>query len=164
MQETWVWSLGWNDPLEKEMITSLVFLPGKIPWAEELGRICSTELQKSLTWLSNSTTIKLPEYGFVHFGSIFSYLWYVLSVCRSFIYFCESFLWVKSLEFLLLPWFFFSPETHFVSILDLFFNLSLILAPYFQAYQILLSFIFLLIVFIFKIYLVYLIRHNPIFF
>ena len=28
MQETWVWSLGWEDPLEKKMATS-VFLPGK---------------------------------------------------------------------------------------------------------------------------------------
>ena len=32
MQETqgmWVQSLGWKDPLEKEMATTLVFLPGK---------------------------------------------------------------------------------------------------------------------------------------
>ena len=28
MQETWVWSLGWEDPLEKKVATS-VFLPGK---------------------------------------------------------------------------------------------------------------------------------------
>ena len=29
MQETWVWSLGWEDPLEKEMQPTPVFLPGK---------------------------------------------------------------------------------------------------------------------------------------
>ena len=29
MQETWVQSLGWEDPLEKEMATSPVFLPGE---------------------------------------------------------------------------------------------------------------------------------------
>ena len=29
MQETWVQSLGWEDPLEKEMATTSVFLPGK---------------------------------------------------------------------------------------------------------------------------------------
>ena len=29
MQETWVQSLGWEDPLEKEMETSPVFLPGE---------------------------------------------------------------------------------------------------------------------------------------
>ena len=29
MQETWVGSLGWEDPLEKDMATTLVFLPRK---------------------------------------------------------------------------------------------------------------------------------------
>ena len=29
MQETWVRSLGWEDPLEKGMATTLGFLPGK---------------------------------------------------------------------------------------------------------------------------------------
>ena len=28
-QETWVWSLGWEDPLEKDMATTPVFLAGK---------------------------------------------------------------------------------------------------------------------------------------
>ena len=37
-QETWFQSLGLEDPLEKEIAThssNPVFLPGKIPWAEE---------------------------------------------------------------------------------------------------------------------------------
>ena len=29
MQETWVRSLGWDDPLEKGMTTTPVFLPGE---------------------------------------------------------------------------------------------------------------------------------------
>ena len=29
MQETWVLSLGWEDPLEKEMVPTPVFLPGE---------------------------------------------------------------------------------------------------------------------------------------
>ena len=29
MQETWVWSLGWEDTLEKEMTTHSIFLPGE---------------------------------------------------------------------------------------------------------------------------------------
>ena len=29
MWETWVWSLGWEDPLEKEMATHSSILPGK---------------------------------------------------------------------------------------------------------------------------------------
>ena len=35
MQETWVRSLGWEDPLEKEMTTHTSILAWKIPWTEE---------------------------------------------------------------------------------------------------------------------------------
>ena len=38
MQETWVLSLGWEDPLEKEMTTHSSNLVWKIPWTEEPGR------------------------------------------------------------------------------------------------------------------------------
>ena len=37
MQETWVWSLGWEDCLEKEMATLSRILAWKILWAEEPG-------------------------------------------------------------------------------------------------------------------------------
>ena len=36
-QETWVRSLGWEDPLEKEMATHSSILAWRIPWTEELG-------------------------------------------------------------------------------------------------------------------------------
>ena len=39
MWETWVRSLGWEDPLEKEMATHLNTLAWKIPWTEERGRL-----------------------------------------------------------------------------------------------------------------------------
>ena len=35
--ETWVLSLGWEDPLEKEMATHSSTLAWKIPWTEEPG-------------------------------------------------------------------------------------------------------------------------------
>ena len=35
MQETWVQSLGREDPLEKEMATHSSIIPWKIPWTEE---------------------------------------------------------------------------------------------------------------------------------
>ena len=41
MQETWVRSLGWEDPLEKEMAAHSSILSWKIPWAEEPGRLQS---------------------------------------------------------------------------------------------------------------------------
>ena len=39
MQETWVQSLGWEDPLEKEIATHSSILAWKIPWTEEPGRL-----------------------------------------------------------------------------------------------------------------------------
>ena len=41
VQETWVLSLGWEDPLEKEMATHSSILAWKIPWMEERGRLQS---------------------------------------------------------------------------------------------------------------------------
>ena len=39
MWETWVRSLGWEDPLEKEMATHSSTLAWKIPWTEEPDRL-----------------------------------------------------------------------------------------------------------------------------
>ena len=38
LQETWVQSLGWEDPLEKDMATHFSILAWKVPWTEEPGR------------------------------------------------------------------------------------------------------------------------------
>ena len=35
MQETWVQSLGWEDPLEKEVATHSSILAWRIPWTKE---------------------------------------------------------------------------------------------------------------------------------
>ena len=42
MQETLVQSLGWEDPLEKEMATHSSILTWRIPWTEEPGGLQST--------------------------------------------------------------------------------------------------------------------------
>ena len=44
--ETWVQSLGWKDPLEKEIATHSNTLAWKIPWTEEPGRLQSMGLQR----------------------------------------------------------------------------------------------------------------------
>ena len=41
MQETWVQSLGWEDPLEKDLATHSSTLAWKIPWMEKPGRLQS---------------------------------------------------------------------------------------------------------------------------
>ena len=46
MQETQVRSLGWEDPLEKEMATHASTLAWKIPWTEEPGRLQSMGSQR----------------------------------------------------------------------------------------------------------------------
>ena len=56
MQETWVQSLSWEDPLEKEMATYSSILAWEIPWTEEPGGLQSMGLQRSLTWPDNQTT------------------------------------------------------------------------------------------------------------
>ena len=44
--ETWVQSLGGEDPLEKEMATHSGILAWKIPWTEEPGRLLSMGSQR----------------------------------------------------------------------------------------------------------------------
>ena len=46
MWETWVQSLGWEDPQEKEMATHSNTLAWKIPWVQEPGRLQSMGSQR----------------------------------------------------------------------------------------------------------------------
>ena len=52
MQETWVQSLGWEDPWRREWQPTPVFLPGDSPWIEEPGGLQSMSSQ-SQTCLSD---------------------------------------------------------------------------------------------------------------
>ena len=47
MRETWVWSLGRKDPLEKEMATHSSTLAWKTPWREKPGRLQSMGSQRA---------------------------------------------------------------------------------------------------------------------
>ena len=55
MREIRVRSLGWEDPLEKEMATHSSILAWRIPWTEEPGGLQSTGVAKSRTRLSDFT-------------------------------------------------------------------------------------------------------------
>ena len=46
MQKTWVWFLGWENPLEKGMATHSSILAWRIPWTEESGRLQSMGWQR----------------------------------------------------------------------------------------------------------------------
>ena len=45
-QDDWVWSLAWEDPLEKEMATCSSIPAWEIPWTEEPGRLQSMASQR----------------------------------------------------------------------------------------------------------------------
>ena len=61
MQETWVRSLGWEDPLEKEMATHSTILAWRVPWTEESGGLLSMGSQES-DMLSDQTTTTRISY------------------------------------------------------------------------------------------------------
>ena len=46
MQEIWLPSLVWEDPLEEEMATQSSTLAWEIPWTEETGRLQSIGSQR----------------------------------------------------------------------------------------------------------------------
>ena len=57
VQETWVWSLGWEDPLGKEMATHSSIIAWKISWTEEPGELQSMGLQRGgHDWATNTNT------------------------------------------------------------------------------------------------------------
>ena len=57
MQETWVRSLGQEDPLKKEMETQASVLAWEIPWTEELGGL------QSMGWKELDTTKSWTVHG-----------------------------------------------------------------------------------------------------
>ena len=58
VQETWVWSLGWEDPLEKRMATHCSILSWRIPWRQEPGGLQFMGSQRVRDdWMTNSLTL-----------------------------------------------------------------------------------------------------------
>ena len=56
MQEMQIWSLGQENPLEKEMATHANIVAWEIPRTEEYGELQPRRSQKSWTWLIDQTT------------------------------------------------------------------------------------------------------------
>ena len=56
MQEIWVQSLGWEDPLEEGMATYSSILSWRIPWTEKPGGLQSTGPQRVRHDLATKTT------------------------------------------------------------------------------------------------------------
>ena len=73
MQETWVWSLGREDPLEKEMAIHSSTIAWKIPWTDEPDKLQSTGLQRVGHDWATSLYGLLLLFFFNHFCSISRY-------------------------------------------------------------------------------------------
>ena len=68
MWETRVWSLGLEDPLEKEMATYSSALAWKIPWTEDPGRLQSMGLQ--IVRHDWATSLSFFPYGYLGYKSL----------------------------------------------------------------------------------------------
>ena len=62
MRETWVQSLGWEDPLEKEMAMHSSTFAWKIPWTEEPSRLWSMGSQRVRHDWATSLSLPFPTH------------------------------------------------------------------------------------------------------
>ena len=67
IQETWVQSLAWDDPLEKGKATHSSILAWRIPWIEEPGRLQPMRLQR----VRHDWSYLAHVYIYFSFGSLF---------------------------------------------------------------------------------------------
>ena len=77
MRETWVRSLGWEDPLEKEMATHSSILAWRIPWTtwDSVASWATVHVvAKSQTWL-NGFTFFLCSFVSISFMVAFAQQW-----------------------------------------------------------------------------------------
>ena len=62
IQETQVWSLGWEDAMEKGMATCSSILSWRLPWTEEPGGLQSVGSQRiGHDWVSISALLTMPK-------------------------------------------------------------------------------------------------------
>ena len=65
MQETQVWSLSGEDPLEKEIAAHFSVLAWRIPWTEEPGRLQSMGSQRvGHDWVTSLSPPSMPSSSF----------------------------------------------------------------------------------------------------
>ena len=90
MQDTQVWSLGWEEPLEKGMVTHSSRLAWKIPWTEEPGALQSIGSLRDghswSDWAQHSTFLCRLDHDFWTFEGIPSVWILQIKQLRTFFY------------------------------------------------------------------------------
>ena len=74
MQETWIWSLDQEDPLEKKMAPHSSTLAWKIPWTEKPGRLQSMGLQR-VDWATSLSFLSLSGHREMGVCAVPKYNW-----------------------------------------------------------------------------------------
>ena len=85
MQDTWVWSLGLEDPLEKRKATHSSILAWRIPWTEEPGGLQSMGSQRvGHNWATNMHTHLNRLWGSWEQGPILNSSFYVWNCTKKY--------------------------------------------------------------------------------
>ena len=87
MQETWVWYLGWEDPVEKGKATHSSILAWRIPWVySPWGHKKSDTTEQLSLWIS-SAEVELITQFMTRFPrrSLQGPLWFHVCVCVSYL-------------------------------------------------------------------------------
>ena len=75
MRETWIQSLGWEDPLEEGMATHSSIRARDFPWTKEPGRLQSTESQRVRhDWATKHRTQHIHMCVYVHMYEVDIYI------------------------------------------------------------------------------------------
>ena len=85
MQETLIWSMGWEDPLEKGMASHSSIPAWRIPWTQEPGRLPSMRSQRIRhDWVTNTHTHVVDLHYCVSFRSTAKCFRYIYIFSRLF--------------------------------------------------------------------------------
>ena len=83
MKVTWVWSLGWENPLEKGMATHFSVLAWRIPWTEEpVAQVGSQRVRHN--WVINTHTYIINSFAYnsmavIYCNSVAGHITYLAS-------------------------------------------------------------------------------------
>ena len=98
MLETWVWSLGWENPLEKGMATHSSILTWRILWTEEPGGLQSMGMKRvGHDWVTN-TNLPFDFYCSLSHVQLFATPWTVARQASLFITNSQSLLKLMPIE------------------------------------------------------------------